>query len=612
MQLGIRRARPTTFQHRKYLLFSPLFAGRTHVEVRARSHAALTVGDPLCLEAPLLVGTSRGLHLSRVFEIPSLSRPPGGPSSGHLRYPRRDLSGTPFSLETNTSSSAAGSPDSVQGVTAPAVSPFLDLLAAAILARYPDCVVSSSVVCPSSSSEVANASSPASSRLPHCSDSSSSPSTSTSRFHSKEGSVLETLEQLAVCQGADTNFVRTFSSERGFGQSQGPAMQGIDLLHGALLPPFKERLSKNDLHSLFLLVHLGALPLPAADDRSTEGDFYVTHPRVPLGDQARGKSNSTTGGITPRSSMATLAGSRAPSSVARTGFFPLLLAFAGNPSCCPNTSASFLHTESGPQVLYVLLKPVSPQLSDSNSGTPSEQGSPPAPADVKAAGADNGEWMRSTGSEVTTAVDPRSPGEHTCTTGVSSTLPRLLHISPATSLETLYLPTYMRQAALRRRSFGLAASECTCPRCTQLPDLCRAFYCLSCRSRAGRTMVGRLAEGKQEQEGNRESAGAEAHPGYVHRERAFRPCVPPGAEADAAGGLEASPPTIPTGGEPGGFQVKWGTGGGGIDSVVYPTGPSRSLSLMETPMRCQVCGEEVRLPVDPLRDFHFGKTNASL
>ncbi|PHJ23571.1 hypothetical protein CSUI_002586, partial [Cystoisospora suis] len=566
--------------------------GRTHVQVHAGSHAAVTVGDPLCLEAPLLVGTSHGVHLSRVFEVSSLSLPLADLSSSHLHYPRPALSATPLSAKTNTSSSALGSPDSGLGVTPPAVSPFLDLLAAAILARYPDRAASSSVVCPSFSSKLANASSPpfSSPPLSHRPDGSSSPATSASCFLSKEGSVLETLEQLAVCQGVDTSFVRTSSSERGLSQSKRPAMQGIDLLHGALLPRFKERLSKNDLRSLFLLVHLGALPLPAVDDKSTERGLYVTHPRAPLGDQERGKSNPTTGRITPPASMATLAGSRAPSSVARMGFFPLLLAFAGNPSCCPNTSVSILNTESGPQVLYVLLKPVSSQLSDSSSGSPSEQGScPSAPADVKGGGAHNAQWMESTGNEATTTVEPRSLGEHTCTTTVSSTPPRLLHMSPATSLETLYLPTYMRQAALKRRSFGMAASECACPRCTQLPDLCRAFNCLPCRSRASGTVLGRLPEGKQEQAGNRES---EAHPGCVHQEPASRPCAPRAAEADAASGLEASPATTHTRREPEGFQVNWETGGGGTDSIVYPTGPSRSLSLMETPMRCQVCGEE--------------------
>lgn len=570
-----------------------MFAGRTRIEVHA-SHVGLAAGDALCTETPLLIGTSRGLYLSQVFDVPSLSSsPPGRSPKIPSCHPGLALSDTPPS-EANTLPSAPGLLGLGLGGTSPAVSPFLDLLAAAILARYPDCRMSSPLVCGSFSPGVVDLSPSSRSSLspPRPSDAASPSAPPSSRFRSEEGAVLEALEQLAVCDSTDQNSGGTFSpgtDRRQFGR---PMVQGIDRLHGALLPRFKERLSKNDLCSIFSLVRLAALPLPEGDEDSTQQDSLLAHSTSPALRDPRARSSAAEGSDS-RAGTATSAGSRSTTSVARMGFFPLLLAFAGSPTCCPNTFLSFLGADSGPRAVYVLLKPLSYRSHESSPSPLSEElSSPCGPGHVED-GADHA-WRQSAGSEPAPGAGPNSSGEGAGSAEVYRRAPRRLHISPATSLESLYLPTFMRQAAIKRRSLGMAASECSCPRCTQLPEFCRAFYCVSCRDQGSARMSGGLHKDKQEQSESWKTTPARAHLGHVHEEPRLRPSGPPAIEPDPPNGREAGSPASDTRKAREGFQVEGVTDERSADPVVCPSGPSKSLSLMDTPMHCQACGQEVR------------------
>nr|PIM04611.1 hypothetical protein TGCOUG_248130 [Toxoplasma gondii COUG] len=222
-----------------------------------------------------------------------------------------------------------------------------------------------------------------------------------------------------------------------------PQRQLAKELHAVLRPDFEE--SVEDLETLISLLHIASLPLPSDDAGSREeglGDERPVDSQRPLETSAK-------------SSM-------------RVGFFPLLVGLSEEPSCRPNVVISFTEEarksarsqDPRPSLSYVF----------TSDACPSSECLPLSAASLSSASSADGggdETRRETEGETEVAQK-----------GVRHTV--AVRVSPSTSLESLYAPTFMREARRRRRQFGTVSRACRCERCTEAPELCRSFNCDSC------------------------------------------------------------------------------------------------------------------------------------
>ncbi|KEP65618.1 UNVERIFIED_CONTAM: hypothetical protein HHA_248130 [Hammondia hammondi] len=214
-----------------------------------------------------------------------------------------------------------------------------------------------------------------------------------------------------------------------------PQRQLAKQLHAVLRPEFEE--SVEDLETLISLLHIASLPLPSEDAECRQEGLGHERP----GDSQR------------------LSETPAKSSM-RVGFFPLLVGLSEEPTCRPNVVVSFTE-EAGK----------SPRSQDSRLSLSYVFTSDAPPIS---------ECLPLTSASCADG-DGETRGESGgAKKGVRHSVS--VRVSPNTSLESLYAPTFMREARRRRRQFGAVSRACRCERCTEAPELCRSFNCDSCSS----------------------------------------------------------------------------------------------------------------------------------
>ncbi|CBZ55986.1 conserved hypothetical protein [Neospora caninum Liverpool] len=434
--------------------------------VEAVAEGTLGFGDAVCTEKPLLVGSSQGSFAAEVFDLRALLEQRQKPSSAAL-----GLGSCPPELCRPFASSASSPDSATKGEQAAAfVPPFLDLLASALLAK-----------------QSATASRSSQSAAPVSTKEAQALLALVSHFASRASS------ETASSPGAA-------KAEEGEG-ADSPQRQLARQLQPFLLPQFQHE-SEEDIETLISLLRLAVLPLPSGDSESKRDG-------------------------TASDCRALRRPSKTPSepAPARVGFFPLLLVLSDEPTCCPNVVLAFSDEAKNPtanleqlNLAYVLLAPDAPSSSDCHVPGASRPSSSP-----------------------TASVDARTTGEstHVAETAAGCLGPDLseaavtrqlsLRVSQNSSLESLYAPTFMREARRRRRNLGAVSRACACKRCTRAPELCRSFNCQSCLSSDA-------------------AAGKNANPSA-----SFRPEMPP---------------------------------------IVCPTSPSKTRALADTPMQCLRCGKE--------------------
>ncbi|PFH38187.1 hypothetical protein BESB_005280 [Besnoitia besnoiti] len=479
------------------------------VKVRAFAQGAFTMGDIVCAETPLLVGSSRGVHAAQVFDLEAFLGSPraslaasakaGGALLGLGSCPPELCKPLNPSTEPGSAAAAAAGPAALSAhrparVAEPRaaashapVSPFLDLVAAALLAKH--------------AAQARRESAAQAGRAKNGAPSAGCLHAAETAVAKAGNSLLCILSHFGTSAESAPNPPPADGLHPDRKDCSGPQRELAKQLHPFLRPPFNKEVSVDELEAVISLLRLASLLLPPArsPSKDSNADQAQPCPHAPASAattqrQAVAMHTPEAGGQEPEGSKDTAS----PEPVC-AGFFPLLLAFAEEPTCRPNVLLSFTerqaeaHARSGtprfPSLAYLVLSPTDPASSSCCHGA--------AAAPAEAAGA------------------PRQ-------------LP--VRVSQITSLESLYAPTFMREAGRRRRNLGVSSIKpCACERCTSLPEACRSFNCQLCH-------LARTEASSQ--------------------------------KSDLASLNLAMPP------------------------IVCPTGPSKSRSLADTPMRCLRCGQE--------------------